>query len=171
MNDTVENKPWYKHPWLWFVIAIPVVSLILSFTMLSVALTNKDSEVEGDWHKNKKAIQENFNRENYASALSINAVLSMNGNTLLVKISSPYPLDKDALPKQLNVIFSHPTHQDKDVRLQLTQQANGEYSGTMSQPLTGRYYLDVNTSVWRLKETIEMPLVAPFTVKPLALDI
>jgi len=41
----------------------------------------------------------------------------------------------------------------------------------MSQPLTGRYYLDVNTSVWRLKETIEMPLVAPFTVKPLALDI
>ena len=171
MTDTVENKPWYKHPWLWFLIAVPVVSVALSFTMLFVALDNKDSEVEGDWRKNKKAIQENFNRENYASALSINALLSVNGNQLTVKISSPYPLDKDALPKQLNVIFSHPTHENKDLRLVLNQQNNGDYQTTISQEISGRYYLDVNTTVWRLKETIEMPLVAPLTVKPLALDI
>ena len=57
MTDTVDNKPWYKHPWLWFLIAIPVVSVTLSFTMLFVALNHKDSEVEGDWRKNKKAIQ------------------------------------------------------------------------------------------------------------------
>jgi len=171
MTDTVDNKPWYKHPWLWFLIAIPVVSVTLSFTMLFVALDNKDSEVEGDWRKNKKAIQENFNRENYASALSINALLSVNGNQLTVKISSPYPLDKDALPKQLNVIFSHPTHENKDLRLVLNQQNNGDYQTTIGQEISGRYYLDVNTTVWRLKETIEMPLVAPLTVKPLALDI
>lgn len=171
MTDTVENKPWYKHPWLWFLIAVPVVSVALSFTMLFVALDNKDAEVEGDWRKNKKAIQENFNRENYASALSITALLTINNNQLTVKISSPYPLDKDALPAQLNVLFSHPTHEDKDIRLQLNQQAQGEYQVDISQAISGRYYLDISTSVWRLKETVEMPLVAPITVKPLALDI
>ena len=103
--------------------------------------------------------------------MSINALLSVNGNQLTVKISSPYPLDKDALPKQLNVIFSHPTHENKDLRLVLNQQNNGDYQTTIGQEISGRYYLDVNTTVWRLKETIEMPLVAPLTVKPLALDI
>jgi hypothetical protein len=171
MTDTVENKPWYKHPWLWFLIAIPVVSVTLSFTMLFVAINHKDSEVEGDWRKNKKAIQENFHRETYASALSIHALLSINNNQLSIKISSPYPLDKEALPKQLNVVFSHPTHENKDVRFVLNQQSNGDYQASITQAISGRYYLDINTSVWRLKETVEMPLVAPLTIKPLALDI
>lgn len=171
MTDTVENKPWYKHPWLWFVIAIPVVSLILSFTMLFTALTHKDSEVEGDWRKNKKAVQENFHRETYASALSIDAIVTINNQQITVQISSPHNLDTEALPKQLNLVFAHPTHENKDLRLVLNQQANGQYQTTIPQALTGRYYLDINTSVWRLKETIEMPLVAPLTVKPLALDI
>lgn len=171
MTATVDNKPWYKHPWLWFVIAIPVVSLILSFTMLFTALTHKDSEVEGDWRKNKKAVQENFHRETYASALSIEAIVTINNQQITVQISSPHQLDTDALPKQLNLVFAHPTHENKDLRLVLNQQANGEYQTTIPQTLTGRYYLDINTSVWRLKETIEMPLVAPLTVKPLALDI
>lgn len=171
MTATVDNKPWYKHPWLWFVIAIPVVSLILSFTMLFTALTHKDSEVEGDWRKNKKAVQENFHRETYASALSIEAIVTINNQQITVQISSPHQLDTDALPKQLNLVFAHPTHENKDLRLVLNQQANGLYQTTTPQTLTGRYYLDINTSVWRLKETIEMPLVAPLTVKPLALDI
>lgn len=171
MIDTVENKPWYKHPWLWFLIAIPVISVTLSFTMLFVAITHKDSEVEGDWRKNKKAVQENFHRETYASALSISALMTINNQQISIKISSPYTLDTDALPKQLNVVFAHPTNEHKDVRLVLNQQTNGEYQTTNTQTLTGRYYLDINTSVWRLKETVEMPLVAPLTVKPLDIDI
>jgi hypothetical protein len=54
---------------------IPVVSVILSFTMLWVAVVNKDPEVEGNWHKNRKAIEQDFSRDNYASALTITARL------------------------------------------------------------------------------------------------
>lgn len=169
MSDAI-SKPWYKHPWLWFLIAVPVISVILSFSMLFVALDNKDPEVEGDWHKNKKAIQENFDREHYASALSIQAQLNTQNQLLMVKIVSPYALDKDALPSKINVIFSHPTHENKDLRLVLEQQTDGSYSTSLNHTLTGRYYLDINTKVWRLKEMVEMPLTQAITINPLPLN-
>ncbi len=92
--------------------------------------------------------------------------MTTQNNQLSAKISSPYPLDKDALPNKLNVIFSHPTHENKDLRLILEQQADGSYIAPINHMLTGRYYLDVNTKVWRLKAMVEMPFTQTMTINP-----
>lgn len=171
MHQTTDTKPWYKHPWLWVLIMIPLISVMLSFTMLWVAITHKDAEVEGDWHKSRKAVKEDVSRDHYASALTITAQLNLTGQVLSVIVTSPYDLDKQARPATLNVNFSHPTHQAKDVHVVLTQQSDGSYNTTLSQPVTGRYYVDVNTSVWRLKSMLELPLNTAHTLQPAALNL
>jgi hypothetical protein len=62
------------------------------------SVVNKDPEVEGNWHKNRKAIEQDFSRDNYASALTITARLEMVSPNLVIHIESPYKLDEKHYP-------------------------------------------------------------------------
>lgn len=171
MRQVTDTKPWYKHPWLWLLIMIPAVSVTLSFTMLWVAIHNKDPEVEGDWHKNRKAIEQDFSRDNYASALTITATLTINAKNFVIHINSPYDLDKEARSDTLSVTLSHPTDQAKDIALTLRKLADGSYSTALKAPITGRYYMAISNSAWRLSDMIFLPLSnMPYIIKPMPLS-
>ena len=85
-----DAKPWFHNPWVWFLILIPTTSICLSFTMLWVAVTNKDPEVQDDWYKDKKAVRQDFARDEYASALSIQAQYVHTGKAVKFVINSNY---------------------------------------------------------------------------------
>lgn len=171
MRQVTDTKPWYKYPWLWLLIMIPAVSVTLSFTMLWVAINNKDPEVEGDWHKNRKAIEQDFSRNNYASALTISASLSITGQQLTLRVDSPYDLDKDARTDTLNVTLSHPTNQAKDITLTLKKAPDGTYTTPFDSSLSGRYYIAIGNSVWQLSDMVILPLEStPYIVKPIPLS-
>ncbi|PTQ88500.1 FixH family protein [Agitococcus lubricus] len=166
---TTTAKPWYKNAWVWFVIAIPVISLILSFSMLFVALDVKDSEVQDDWYTKGKAINQDFARDDYATALSINGVLTMSPQQIVLQIQSPYNLDEKALPAELSLLLAHPSDKLRDLKVTLNKQSDGQYRANIPQTLTGRYYLSLNSSVWRLKDTVFLPLTSAHVLKPTGL--
>lgn len=35
-----HSLPWYRYPWVWFIIAIPASSVVASMITLSIALQN-----------------------------------------------------------------------------------------------------------------------------------
>ena len=41
----VDDKPWYKQFWPWFIIALPLTSVVASFLTLWIAVTQPDHEV------------------------------------------------------------------------------------------------------------------------------
>jgi uncharacterized membrane protein YadS len=41
----VDVKPWYKQFWPWFIIALPLVSVVASFVTLWLAISKPDYEV------------------------------------------------------------------------------------------------------------------------------
>lgn len=167
MSATPETvKPWYKHPWVWFLIIIPVISLILSFSMLWVAIKNKDSEVTDDWYTKGKAVSQDFHRDNYATALTISADLSLSDKLAKVVVNSKYKLDDKALPASLTLDFSHPTDSKKDLTLLLQKQADGSYQAAIDKPLDGRYYVTLSTAEWRLKDMLFLPLPQSKTLNP-----
>ena len=166
MSSTTDVKPWYKHPWVWVLITIPIVSLILSFSMLYVAMSNKDSEVTDDWYTKGKAVNQDFARDNYASALTISADLTLTSQQATVRVNSSYALDDKALPASLSLEFSHPTDAKRDLTLKLLKQADGSYQAAVSAPLSGRYYVTLSNSAWRLKDMIFLPLNETYTLHP-----
>ena len=161
-----DAKPWYHNPCVWFLILIPFTSVCLSFTMLYTAITNKDPEVQDDWYKDRKAIRQDFAKDEYASALSIDAQITQTEQHFKVIINSNYNLDNNALPATLQLTFSHPTDAKRDLTTVLQKQADGSYSADLKQTLTGRYYITVSTSVWRLKDMIFLPLSETIPLKP-----
>lgn len=168
MQDSLkpDAKPWFHNPWVWFLILIPFTSVCLSFTMLWVAVTNKDPEVQDDWYKDKKAVRQDFARDEYASALSIQAQYAHTGKAVKFVINSSYNLDSNALPATLTLAFSHPTDSKRDLSTVLQKQADGSYTTTLDRELTGRYYLTLSNTVWRLKDMVFLPLSEAITIKP-----
>ncbi|MFT4810576.1 MAG: hypothetical protein ACI9LX_003944, partial [Paraglaciecola sp.] len=49
-------KVWYKQFWPWFLIIVPLTSMVLSFTMMNLAFTGKDSMVIDDYYKEGRVI-------------------------------------------------------------------------------------------------------------------
>jgi len=41
-----DDKPWYKFPMLWFVIALPTIAVIASITTLVIAVKNAPQVLE-----------------------------------------------------------------------------------------------------------------------------
>ena len=41
MNET-QNRPWYREPWPWVIIAIPLAAVIMGMTTLYLAISNPD---------------------------------------------------------------------------------------------------------------------------------
>lgn len=153
-------KPWYKYPWPWILISVSVITLIVSFGLVWVAVANKDSEVHGDWYKDGKAINQDFARDDYASALTINAQLDFTGSQLHVTVSSRHPLAEDGLPKTLQLVFIHPSEAKRDVSVVLQRQADNSYLGQLNQPLNGHYEIELGCPAWRLSGMDSFPLAS-----------
>lgn len=163
---TKRNGPWYTHPWVWFIIIVPVASVALSFTMLYVAVSNKDSDVRDDWYKDKKAIRQDFRRDDLAASLQLQSEIAIQGQQVTVKLLSAGMLPQSATPATLNLLLSHPTDEKKDIRLVLKQGATAtEYSAVFAAPPSGRFYVELGCPVWRLKDMAEFPQTA-LTLKP-----
>ena len=47
MNDT-QHRPWYREPWPWVAIAIPLAAVIMGMTTLYLAVSNPDYLVVDD---------------------------------------------------------------------------------------------------------------------------
>ena len=52
MNDT-QHRPWYREPWPWVAIAIPLAAVIMGMTTLYLAVSNPDYLVVDDQHYNE----------------------------------------------------------------------------------------------------------------------
>lgn len=52
MNDT-QHRPWYREPWPWVAIAIPLAAVIMGMTTLYLAVSNPDYLVVDDQEYNE----------------------------------------------------------------------------------------------------------------------
>ena len=52
MNDT-QKRPWYREPWPWVAIAIPLAAVIMGMTTLYLAVSNPDYLVVDDQEYNE----------------------------------------------------------------------------------------------------------------------
>lgn len=156
--NTEASKPWYRQFWPWFLIALPATSVVVGLTMLGVSIINQDSLVQDDWYKDGKAINQSLARDTEATRLGISAELKIDVMTGDITV---HTLDNGEFhpPSSLVLIFSHPTLAAQDQKIALSRQdGDGIYRGTLEHGLSGRYYIELSTTDWRLHSSREFPL-------------
>lgn len=153
--NTVPFVPWYRHPWLWFVIAIPAFAVTLSLCFVYLAVVNRDTVVRDDWYEDGKAINHSFTRDEAALKLGLVANLTLDDTTgeVLLKLDSKAPMDAASI--ELN--FVHNTQSAKDQKLVLQRLMGNEYRGQLTHPLDGVFQIELSTPAWRVAGARRLP--------------
>lgn len=155
---------WYKQFWPWFLITIPVVSIILSVTMLNLAINTENSMVIDDYYKEGKAINLQLERVEEAKSRNILTELYSSGTNLTLTFLSGQPESGAAL----KLLFSHATLESKDFDVLLSQDANGVYRAQLVVPLTGKWNLTLTplNQQWKISQPMAFPRDQAVLFKP-----
>lgn len=162
-----QSKPWYRYGWPWFLISVPLVSMLLGGMMLYLGLSANNSLVVDDYYKEGKAINLRIERDRIAALLGMQADLWTTAEGIVLELSTQAPrlpekLQADAAlaheaftqPDSLQLRWVHVTQAQRDGEAVLQSLGGGRYLAVDSSlPASGKYRLHVQPVVdpsWRL---------------------
>lgn len=147
--------PWYRHPWLWFVIAIPASAVALSLFFVYLAVAHRDTVVRDDWYEDGKTINNSFTRDEAALARGLAATITLDATTgeVLLQLDAKAPIEEPSV--ELN--FVHSTQSSKDQKLVLQRLMGNQYRGQLTHPLEGVFQIELSTPEWRLAGARRLP--------------
>lgn len=128
MHTDTLPQAWYRQFWPWFLIALPLSSVIAGITTVFIAQHKPDTLVADNYYKKGLAINQEIARERTAAALGIKADLSVeHGRLMLDVVDRLGPLSDS----RLQLVFIHPTLAQRDVRVELLRIQDGRYGADM----------------------------------------
>lgn len=162
-----QPLPWYRYGWPWFLISIPLVSIVLGGVMLNLALKANNSLVVDDYYKEGKAINLRIERDRVSALLGLSVSLSASSEGLIMGVSRQAPevsVSLQAKAEKLQQVFSwpdtlqlrwvHVTEESKDGASLLKSVGGSRYVAVgVHLPHSGKYRLHLqgqNGSEWRL---------------------
>lgn len=159
--DPTITTRWYTQFWAWFVIGLLAVSVILSLTMLTVALKNPENLVVTNYYEVGKGINRSLEREKRAQQLGIKAQLELDTQLGQAHLK----LEGQTLPQQLLLNLISPTQPERDLKIILQHKEANLYQGYLPEgaqnTFTGRRFVELlgteQQQEWRLyvEENIE----------------
>jgi hypothetical protein len=158
MTTSVDSRPWYRHGWVWFLIAIPATSIVLGMILLWLSVTHSDSLVADDYYREGRAINQRLEKDQLAQDLGIRlsaAILPQaNGRQ---RIDVRFSANEGVTPPTLlRARLSHPTLNEQDILITLIETSEkGLYRTEVPEITTGRWYVMIEneSSEWRVRAT------------------
>jgi hypothetical protein len=138
------NRPWYKEPWPWIVMAPPAAAVLAGIATIWIAVASADGLVAEDYYKQGLGINKVIAREVRASELGISAALEVDGGRIRVRLEG-------AAPQALFVHLAHRTRAGFDQRLRLAP-VGGAYEAGMAPLAPGgwRAFIEDPQGAWRI---------------------
>ena len=152
------TTPWYKYPWAWFLLFLPLCAVIGSFTSLYFAVSTDLSLSSDDYYKEGQNINAELARIQLAKDMNLSFELECDNNYILLKQLSGPNID---MPIQLK--FIHSTLDYRDRHFLLEKNKEGVYYQEIEPLLKEKFHL-LLTAVeqnWKLKRTVTFENVNP----------
>ncbi len=159
------NRPWYKEPYVWMLIGIPLSSVIFGAFFITKAMTTKDTLVRDNYYKDGLAINQEMKWDQEAKNLGLHFEVSVNGNTATAK----QLMSRLDAPTIIQLKFSHPTLKDKDLDVLLQRgEDNKTFTGFIDDFAPSRYYLQLESpeQSWRIRQEVFLESGRTLNLKP-----
>jgi hypothetical protein len=152
------SRPWYREPWPWFLILLPLSAVVASMITIWLAVKSADGLVADDYYKEGMAINKTLHRDQAAESLGLGADLAVQGHTLSIKLSGKRSGKPAQFPESLSLSLIHPTQSGLDQLFTLHQGAPGVYTAELPESdsassVSGRRWhilLEPEQKNWRL---------------------
>jgi hypothetical protein len=149
------NTAWYRHRWPWFIVSLLGGSVLLSGTMLVLAIRGQDSLVNDRYYDAGKGINRELSQDLLAHQLGQQAELVFDSLTGEVRLR----LRGSSKPAQVRLNVISPTQPERDqavrlVRSSASTRGIADYRGQLAEPVEGRHSLELlgnsKQGTWRL---------------------
>ena len=165
MNTVAGSHPkrWYREPWVWLLIALPMTAVIGGMITIYLAVSTSDGLVVDDYYKRGKAINLDLARDDAAARYRLSASLALyQGNAVQLQLSAV----NGSWPESVSLSLLHPTRAGFDQVVQLRHTGAGNYQGTIVALGTGHWYVQLEADDWRLSGTLQIPQTEPLLLAP-----
>ena len=169
MAETAPSKPWYREPWLWFVLTPLIVVVAVSSVTVTLAVLFADDTVIDNYYKEGRMINQSLEQDARAKLWGVSAELNFSAAKTQVTLTTSTPM-----PEALSLWLDHPFEADRDQYVVLESNTNGQYSATFTLP-QGDWYLtltpretrgDRSAAPWRLRREIQSADGPGFSLLP-----
>ncbi|MFC4699431.1 FixH family protein [Glaciecola siphonariae] len=159
-----DTTAWYKQFWPWFLIAIPLSSMMVGSVVIHFATDGTNAMVVDDYYKEGKAINARLEKIDRAKELGITTLLNVKQGNIELEFTSGAPQTGEALKLE----FFHVTQEAKDFDVLLTRDANGTYRSNAENDIKGKWRirlmpLDEN---WKVQDVVNLPQTKAFVFEP-----
>lgn len=157
-------QPWYRQFWPWFIISLPLASVIAGVSTFIIANRQTLDLVAEDYYQQGKAINRDLGKQQAALAAGISARLTPQEGGLLLTLTG-----QDLQPNEaLRLTLFHATLAARDTHFMLTADASGRYRFKPRPPLAGKWHLRIEPldGRWRLQQSLQFPLSRTLQLQP-----
>ena len=165
MTAQKPKRPWYREPWVWLMIALPMTAVIASMFTIYLAVTTADGLVVDDYYKRGKAINRDLARDAMAARYQLRASIDIDLRDNRVQLLLESPVME--LPATLSFSLLHPTQAGYDQVLILQHGGDGVYAGVIDELARGNWYLQLEADDWRLSGSMRIPQTETMLLVPL----
>ncbi len=165
-SQTLDNQPWYRQGWPWFLFGLPAVSVVVGVALYMIANNwHVDSIVYGDYAKDGKGVEIRDERFRHAQSLGLSAHAKVREDSISVKVSAAQETD---LPTVLRLTIIHPTQDRFDQHVLLQKGEGGVYSGEIKPLHASRWQfrLEDEPRVWSMTGDANIPTETEVSIKP-----
>jgi uncharacterized protein len=150
MNGNQMEKPWYREPWPWIIMAPPATAVIAGVITIWIAFSSADGLVADDYYKQGLAINRVLARKDNARRMGVAARVEIHGaqrvSVMLGGRMEP--------PTAIVVRFTHVAHSGSDRELRLDRVDDRRYEAVLPQLPGGRWRVSIEDAQgeWRVAE-------------------
>ena len=151
-----HELPWYRHPMVWLVIAIPALTVPAGLVTVALAVRGADEVVTDDYRVAPFGVERNSARDSAARAGDVHATLVAAGGAITATLRA----GPASLPAQLVLRISHPTRAGEDRELRLAPVGARSFRAALPMLPAGHWYVELSPpdGAWRLTGEFRAPL-------------
>ena len=149
----MQGGPWYRHAYVWLLIAFPAASVAGGLAMLFMAVQTNDGLVADDYYRQGMEINRRMERDLKAQAAGLGADIRFLSGRVRVALKARGEFSP---PRRLQLSFMHPTRSGLDRTITLDETAPMIYEGSLPQLEAARWYALIEANDWRLLDSIDL---------------
>ncbi|MBI3779416.1 MAG: FixH family protein [Gammaproteobacteria bacterium] len=154
--NTTEGNRWYRVPFVWLLIGLPLTAVVGSFVSLALAIHSDDGLVEDDYYKRGMEINRQLDRDKAAAARGLESTLDFDDahHELRVRLNARQAM---AWPDNVTLKLMHATRAGLDKTVLLPRQADGSYRMPLPDLAPGHWNVQIAAQDWRLTGSLFVP--------------
>jgi hypothetical protein len=160
----VQNLPWYKQGWPWFLLALPLSAVVACMFTLWFAIDSWGGLVVDDYYKEGQTIVKVIDRARRARELGLSARVRVGDGEVRIDLGAAR---MEELPGAIYLTIIHPTRAGQD-QVVLLQGQEGVYAGAIEPLRAGHWVFQIEDEPrsWRMNGAATFPTETEVRIQP-----